>query len=512
MRIASVIAVVTGVALAVGFFTRQAGLWGGRPAYARVAVQACENEAGEASRYLERGLQDEVGYRLSGARALKVSLGQPPLPWGADASEANSAAAVPVHRIECKLRPAAEGVDVEMRLVSGEGKAALWSSRRTVKEEDLLGFIAQVAGRTADSMGNVLDEADRVAITRNKTKSPEALALYLKAHQTWQTHRVADAEEAIRLLDRAIALDPNFAFAYIERTYAREVIAQFGNLGQSKDQLLEGFSKDIDRALAIDPYLGEAYVRRGFLLMHGKYDVEGARLQIRRAMELAPFSWQVHFQSAQSLGLINDPSIVFHSLRYRELKPDDPFAWAHVTSAYYHQREYGRALAEADAGMARFPKDWLQHWMKGWALQALGRCEEALASENRALELYGSRHAEILPDVASALACLGRVAEAEALLKEIQASDTGSGEARTLTIAPLASLGRYDEALDALESELKRSSLFAMYFLHEFWLDPVRDHPRFIALEKQYGRTPVPREQWVLPKSRPARDGKPPAS
>lgn len=63
---------------------------------------------------------------------------------------------------------------------------------------------------------------------------------------------LGDNDRALQNYDQAIALDPNYAIAYVNRAV---VHAQQGNYDRA--------IRDLDQAIALDPNDGLAYVNRG---------------------------------------------------------------------------------------------------------------------------------------------------------------------------------------------------------------------------------------------------------
>ncbi len=126
----------------------------------------------------------------------------------------------------------------------------------------------QLATQLAIDLGN-----SAPAIAVKTTNTPKAGDYILSAENKG---RQSDYRGAIADLDRAIAIDPRSAEAYISRAEARISI---GNAKEAND--------DANRALKLKPNAAKAYVIRATARI-GLSDLTGARADANRALQLNP--------------------------------------------------------------------------------------------------------------------------------------------------------------------------------------------------------------------------------
>jgi tetratricopeptide (TPR) repeat protein len=79
-------------------------------------------------------------------------------------------------------------------------------------------------------------------------------------------------------LDRAIQIDPNYAYAYAVR----------GTLKTVELQDVKGGLTDLDRAIQLNPNNADVYLSRGYLKAEKLQDIQGGLVDYNRAIQLNP--------------------------------------------------------------------------------------------------------------------------------------------------------------------------------------------------------------------------------
>ena len=106
-------------------------------------------------------------------------------------------------------------------------------------------------------------------------RNPEAEAAFARAHVLWNSHDVcSDAERAVVLLDRVLALEPQYADALVRRGLARSDLKDW-----------DGAFDDVSKAIRLSP-TAEAYAFRGLISMRGG-NYLGARKDLARSLEIS---------------------------------------------------------------------------------------------------------------------------------------------------------------------------------------------------------------------------------
>ena len=113
--------------------------------------------------------------------------------------------------------------------------------------------------------------------------------------------READDRKAIEFLTQATQLDPRYALAWSELSYAWSTHSGDFLEGAAAQEAYAKAREAADRALVMSPDLAAAHNAQGDLLQLVDFDWHGAEAQYRRALELAPNDAQVKFNLASVL-------------------------------------------------------------------------------------------------------------------------------------------------------------------------------------------------------------------
>lgn len=223
--------------------------------------------------------------------------------------------------LEGSLRKSGDRVRITAQLIDAVSGVHVWADRFDGVVADLFDFEDEISTRVTGALRPSIWEAE---IAHSRRKRPENVAAYdlvLRALPHLWAHRRADNEEAIRLLDEAMELDPGYARARAIAAWARAQHAAYNwsddldALRSEGDRLINEASPVIgddptaltalatasmllfgdlararvfvDRALALDPNNAWAWTRRGFLEAY-QGDPDVARTSFEKAIKLSP--------------------------------------------------------------------------------------------------------------------------------------------------------------------------------------------------------------------------------
>jgi len=209
-------------------------------------------------------------------------------------------------------------------------------------------------------------------------------------------------EEALRLIDRAIARKPDEAACHANRGKA------LAGLGRLPEALAS-----YDRAVALAPAYPEAHLNRGNALRALGRN-EQALVSYDRALELAPAYAEAHSNRGNALMDLRRLSEALASYdRAIELKPGLASAYVNRGAALIEARRLTEALASLDQAIGLAPGHAEAHSNRALALLRLGRLEDALACCDEALRLSPD-HVNALAHRGLVLQQIGRTEEAVA--------------------------------------------------------------------------------------------------
>jgi TolB-like protein len=275
-------------------------------------------------------------------------------------------------------------VRVTAQLVDAATGSSLWSDRWDRPADDFFAVQAEIAERIANRLGGgagIVQEAGRNAARRKPPASLSAYELYLLGTEKQEKVNRVDVLEAVKLLERAVEIDPGFARAWIGLHDCYGNLVTFGVDPAGNRERAEAAAQ---RALALDPGDPEAHAAMGWRLgLRG--DIARARAEFETALQLAPNAAEILTYLCSWLSAFGEPergaALVDRLVR---LEPNFPMRRArHFSYAYFQAGRYEDVLAMIDR---LAPETW---WPQTYAfhagsLAALGRLEEARAASAKA--------------------------------------------------------------------------------------------------------------------------------
>jgi len=223
--------------------------------------------------------------------------------------------------LEGSVRKAAGRVRITAQLIDAASGTHLWADRFDGSLEDVFNLQDQVASGVIGAIEPKLRQSEMERAIRKPTESLDAYDLYLRALTLRDTHTDESVHEAVALLQRALAIDPNYAPAKaaigwsrvhqrthgrspVSETEAAEAVAlarQALEIGKDDPDTLwmaattlaifagehAVAAAAIDRALMLNPNSAHAWAARGFVCR--SRDQPGPAIEaFERAMRLSP--------------------------------------------------------------------------------------------------------------------------------------------------------------------------------------------------------------------------------
>lgn len=292
--------------------------------------------------------------------------------------------------LEGSVRKAGSHVRISGQLIDALTGAHIWADRFDGALEGIFGLQDQV---TASVIGAIAPKLERAEIERAKRKPTEnldAYDYYLRAMASLYQWTKESNNEALRLLYRAIELDPNFASAYGVAAWCyiwrktQGWIAD-GTQGTAEAARLARRAVDLGKDDAIALSAG------GYALAHIAGDLDGGAAFIDRALVLNPNLAGTWLNSGWVRIWQGEPEVAIeHLARAVRLSPLDPILFrmqGAIASAHFFAGRYGEALSWAEKALRESPN--LQQALRisaaGHALA--GRLEGAREAVARMLSL-----------------------------------------------------------------------------------------------------------------------------
>lgn len=280
--------------------------------------------------------------------------------------------------VEGSVLRSSDDVRITVQLIDGESDRHLWSKSYTRTASNVIGLQREVAREIAKEIELTLTPVEQQHLDAAATRSPQAYEAYLRAqYRLDSTFRsVQDVDAAIAHAEQAIALDPNFAEAYV--AVAKGCIGKIF-AWQGGSEYDERAFIALGKALALNPNLADAYVARGNLYYTKlrNFDLAQAGADYRRAVALQPNLATAH----QSLGAelthagLHDRAIEEFRTTLR-LDPHFQGAKVRMPRALWQSGKFSEALEQ-------YERNNVVNFEKAVTLAYLGRKKEAWETIDR---------------------------------------------------------------------------------------------------------------------------------
>jgi len=168
------------------------------------------------------------------------------------------------HILEGSVRKSGNTVRITAQLIRVDNGFHLWSETYDRELDNVFAIQDEISAAILHELKATLLDGESATVKAVRTNT-EAYELYLLAKQRMYERTGPTIESAAELLDRAIAIDPEYAPAYAQRAIAELLLSEgagsYGNIplkeAQSRSKLY------LDKALQLDPNLAEAWAGMG---------------------------------------------------------------------------------------------------------------------------------------------------------------------------------------------------------------------------------------------------------
>ena len=162
------------------------------------------------------------------------------------------------HVLEGSVRKAGNRVRITAQLIDARSDKHLWSETYDRELTDIFAIQDEISNSIVDALKLVLnvDEAAAVERAQHPTDSLEAYELYLQGRHKWRLRKEENIRESITLFEQAIALDPQFARAYLAMASAWAVLPEWSEI--EVGEVITTVRSNAEKALELDPKLAEA--------------------------------------------------------------------------------------------------------------------------------------------------------------------------------------------------------------------------------------------------------------
>jgi TolB-like protein/class 3 adenylate cyclase/Tfp pilus assembly protein PilF len=266
------------------------------------------------------------------------------------------------HLLEGSVQRSSNKVRVNAQLIDARNDAHVWAQTYDRDLADVFAIQSEIAKAIADQLQAKLSPKEKSAIEQPPTADVTAFDLYSRAKSLMLTTSFSalgtkNVEQAISLLDQAIARDPSFFLAYCQLSLAHDQLYFLTGSDHTPARLAKAQAA-LDTAIRLRPDAGEAHVARAEFLYRIHLDYNGALAELEiarrtlpndpRVFELIGYILRRQGKQEEALDYLN---------RALTLDPRNLFTLQQVALSYFYLRRFPENVAMLDRALAIKPDD-----------------------------------------------------------------------------------------------------------------------------------------------------------
>ena len=381
---------------------------------------------------------------------------------------------------------AGDRVRISAQLIDAESDRHLWADEYDRELADVLVLQRDVARAVARQVRATLTPQEEAVLAGGMRVVPEAHDLFLRGKALIYRFNEADIAQAIRLLEGALRIQPDFVAAWTALAAAHGERGIWGRPPSSRETGARA-REAITRALALDPEDAEAHANLGFISMVYDWDWVAAERALARGVELAAGRGEIrNYRTSLFQATRRFPEALAEAERNQRLDPGSVLAISNTARVLYRSGRFDDSIAVFKQAIAFDPTYAPNYARLADVYLALGRHDEALRWLDEGRKVAGGTRRQ-LDGYATVYASAGRHQEARALRTELmEASRTNDQTFYSLAMVDVA-LGDHDAAFGWLNRAYEARSANLWLVNAEIKFDPIRKDPRFADLLKRMG-------------------------
>jgi adenylate cyclase len=246
--------------------------------------------------------------------------------------------------VEGSVRKAGNRVRVTVQLIDAETDRHIWAERYDRELEDIFAIQDEVTAAIVATLSDRVTAAAQERVQRKTTSNMAAYECVLAGKVLHHRATREDNAEALRMLDRAVALDPKFAHAHAWKacTLGQSFINGWAD---NPDAAFKEIRQELDTALALDANDSDVHrILAAINLLRNDHDK--AMYHQERALALNPNNDLIVVQQGEMLTWFGRAEEGVEWIRKAmRLNPYHPERfWSHLGRAYFVARRYPEAI------------------------------------------------------------------------------------------------------------------------------------------------------------------------
>lgn len=291
--------------------------------------------------------------------------------------------------LEGSIRKTGASVRITGQLIDAATGMHVWAERYDRRSRDIFALQDDIALSVVGAIAPSLRRAEINRVRRKRPDSLDAYDLVLRAQPYVDSGMPEQVTQALVLLERSIALEPDYALAHGNAAMCHHCLflragLQETNRAASIRHARTAIANGQDDALAL--------TLAGFSIGMDGHDRGAAFTALDAALAISPSSALTYILGSVMLGWGGDADRAIEwSEKGMRLSPFDSWAFAAFDAqalGHFHGGRYEEACRAAYRSAQTNPRHSITHVQLAAALAKLGRLQDARAAAARVLELH----------------------------------------------------------------------------------------------------------------------------
>jgi TolB-like protein len=290
------------------------------------------------------------------------------------------------HVLEGSVRKAGGKVRINAQLIDAASGGHVWAERYDGDLKDIFSLQDKITAQIVSALQVSLTPTDKALTERKPTDIVEAYDLFLRGRANFYLYTPEHTLEAIKCLEHAIQIDPNFgdAYSYLSFCYFIGCIYMFPGF----DHTFERSYEVAEKGVALDRTSAVALARLGWVQAFlRRYDQAIANFE--QAIALEPNNAEAYAYFGQTLNYWGDPEkgleLIEKALSIEKIPPPN---WDLILGhSHLLMQRYDEALGRFLKTIERAPMFTYAYLLLACAQIGLNRLDEARDTIKTALEI-----------------------------------------------------------------------------------------------------------------------------
>jgi DNA-binding winged helix-turn-helix (wHTH) protein/TolB-like protein/Tfp pilus assembly protein PilF len=432
--------------------------------------------------YLGLGVADAVITKLANSEKLVVrptsaiqkyaGVSQDPLAAGRE-QEVDAVLGGRIQREGNRLR-------LTVQLIRVRDGAQLWADSFDEKFTDIFAVEDEVSEQVAQSIRLKLTGEERKRFSKRSTGNRDAYEAYIKGRYFWNKRTEDGIGKGLSYFQKAIALDPTFAQAYVGVADSYATLGLY-SLRPPKDAF-PAAKEAARKALEMDDGLAEAHATLGLIYFYYDWNGLAAENEFRKAFAENANYAMAHSWNGENLAAMGRFSEAIQEASLAQ--EDDPLSLIINTNAGWtqflagHRDQAIETLKKAIEIDPTFPRT---HFRLGSVYAQMGRFDSAIAELQKAVHLSdGNSYYE--GSLGQAYAVSGNIGGARRVLDLLEKRNRSEHIPAYAIAVVYAGLGEKEHAFASLQKALEDRSASMVFLKMDPALANLHSDPRFAEL------------------------------